>query len=115
MDVHLYIHSSFADTQLVAKLDKIIQMLQTQQKEIIQMAASIDDVTLAVQKETTVEQSAITLLQQLSGMITAAGTDPVKLQAVLDLVNNNTDALAAAVAANTPGATPAPLKTPPVA
>ena len=77
------------------------------------MAASIDDVTLAVQKETTVEQSAITLLTQLSGLISAAGTDPTKLQAVLDLVNNNTTALAAAVTANTPAGVPVP--TPPAA
>jgi hypothetical protein len=109
MDVHLYFHYNPVDS---TKLDKIIALLQTQQREIVNMAASIDDVTLAVQKETTVEQSAITLLQQLSTQLSSAGTDPVKLQAVLDLINNNTTALAAAVAANTPGGIPAPVKPP---
>lgn len=106
MEVHLYIHSG--DTTVVAKLDKIIQMLQNQQREMISMAASIDDVVTAVQNETTVEQSVITLLNQLSAQVKAAGTDPVKLQAVLDQISTNSAALSAAVTANTPAALPTP-------
>lgn len=98
MEVHLYIHSDLDNS----KLDKILQMLQTLQREVVQMAASVDDVIIAVQNETTVEQSVITLLGQLSAQIKAAGTDPVKLQQVLDQINANTTALSAAVTANTP-------------
>lgn len=104
MDVHLYIHYDPSESK---KLDQIIQLLQTQQKEILNMAASIDDVVVAVQNETTVEQSVITLLGQLAAQVKAAGTDPVKLQAVLDQINTNSAALSAAVTANTPVTPPA--------
>lgn len=64
--------------------------------------AALDALEAAVARETTVINSAIILLQQLSAAITAAGTDPVALKAITDNLNTNTDALAAAVLANTP-------------
>jgi len=103
MDLHVYLHTDPADSR---KLDQIIQLLKVQQKEILTMAASVDDVIAAVQKETTVEQSVITLLNQFASQVQAAGTDPIKLQQALDLITSNTAALSAAVTANTPAATP---------
>ena len=111
MEVHLYIHAGSTSTEVVTKLDQIIQMLQILQKGVTQMAASVDDVITAVQQETTVEQSVITLLNQFAGQVKSAGTDPVKLQAVLDAITNNTTALSAAVTANTP-VVPVPVPTP---
>lgn len=113
MEVHLYIHADSTSTKVVTKLDRIIQMLQILQKGVTQMAASVDDVILAVQKETTVEQSVITLLNQFASQVQANITDPIKLQAVLDAVTANTTALAAAVTANTP-VVPTPVPVPPV-
>lgn len=65
--------------------------------------ATLDELQAAVARDADVTQSAIVLLngiaQQLKDAI--ASNDPAKVQAVLDGLNANTDALAAAVAANT--------------
>lgn len=60
-----------------------------------------------VANNTTVEASAITLIQGLAAQITAAGTDPAKLAAIVTQLSTNDTQLAAAVAANTPAAPPA--------
>jgi hypothetical protein len=63
--------------------------------------AKIEDVTAAVAAESSVVNSVVTLLQQLSDQIKAAGTDGAALDAVVASINANKDALAAAVLANT--------------
>jgi len=63
--------------------------------------------TAQVAENTTVEASAVTLIQGLAAALAAAGTDPVALGALQTQLKTSSDALAAAVAANTPAA-PAP-------
>lgn len=58
-----------------------------------------------------VVDSAITLLNGLYEQLQAAGTDPAAIAALADELKAQTDALAAAVAANTPVA-PAPVEPP---
>ena len=81
------------------KLDFIINFLTKMEKTIM---ADLNDLTTAVTNETSVNQSAITLLNGLSAALTAAGTDPVALAALATQINSNASALAAAVTANTP-------------
>jgi hypothetical protein len=91
--------------QLHRKMDKII-MSQSQ------LDTDIAALQAAVERDTTVEQSAITLLNGIPGMIStaiqqalAAGATQQQLQAVEALASSlqsNADALAQAVAANTP-------------
>lgn len=69
--------------------------------------AALDDLTAQVAANTTVEQSAITLIQGLAAQLAAAGTDPAKLAALTSSLKTSADALAAAITANTPHA-PAP-------
>lgn len=70
--------------------------------------ALLDNLTAAVTRQTTVEQSAITLIQgiakQLADLIANSGNtvDPAALQAIVDQMGSSEDALAAAVTANTP-------------
>ena len=64
--------------------------------------AALDDLTAAVAANTTVTGSALTLIQGLAAQLAAAGTDPVKLAALAAQLKSSDDALAAAVAANTP-------------
>lgn len=78
----------------------LLHIAQTQTK----IMALLDTLTAEVARNTTVEQSAITLLQGLKAQLDAAGTDPVALKALSDQLGTNDDALAAAVAANTPAA-----------
>lgn len=64
--------------------------------------AALDDLTNAVAAEDTVIDSAITLLKGLKDALDAAGTDPVRLAALSADIAAKTQALADAVAANTP-------------
>jgi hypothetical protein len=73
------------------------------------MAVSLDALTAAVEAESTVEQSAITLIgglaAQIQDLIAKSGNtvDPVALQALVDKMTASQTALAAAVTANTKG------------
>jgi hypothetical protein len=55
-----------------------------------------------VARNTTVEKSALALIQGFAAQLAAAGTDPVALKALQDSLTASDDELAAAVAANTP-------------
>lgn len=74
-------------------------------KELQKMSAQLDKLQADVTAQTTVIQSATTLLASLSQAIKDAGTDPAALSAITDSLDSNTASLAAAVAANTPAAT----------
>ncbi len=85
--------------RIEAKLDAI---LTNQEKEM----AALDDLTTQVAANTTVEGSAVTLIQGLAAQLAAAGTDPTKLAALQASLKTSADALAAAVAQNTTPAKP---------
>jgi len=94
----------FTQRSILNKLSVIEQKLDTlielEKKEM----AAIDDLTAQVQQNTTVEGSAVTLIQGIAAQLAAAGQDPVKLAALQAQLKSSADALAAAVAANTPAA-----------
>ena len=60
-----------------------------------------------VAQNTSVEASAVTLIEGLAAQIAAAGTDPTKLAALTTSLNTSATALAAAITANTPASPPA--------
>jgi DNA-binding FadR family transcriptional regulator len=103
MRLDVYLHT--ADPRLDTLIGMVNQLLQ--QEKIIM--AGLDDITAAVAAETTVLESAETLLASLHDQLVAAlaSSDPAAIQAVVDQIGTNTAALAAAVAANTPAAPPA--------
>lgn len=88
--------------EVAAQLQPQLTKLTQQETTIM---ADLSALQAEVAKNTTIEQSAITLIQGLAAQIQAAGTDPAKLQAIVDQLTANDAALAAAVTANT---TPAP-------
>jgi hypothetical protein len=75
-------------------------------RKLEMLMAAIDNLTAAVAAQTTVEQSVVTLLTQLSASLQAAiaSGNPAAVQAAADTITSNTAALAAAVTANTPAA-----------
>ncbi|OYD65969.1 UNVERIFIED_ORG: hypothetical protein BDU10_8620 [Burkholderia sp. CF145] len=87
------------------RLDFIIDMLG-------QIMSALDDLKAEVAATLTVEQSAVTLIQGIAAQLAAALANQTNPDSTLvDLTNQLTasaDALAAAVAANTPAAPPAP-------
>lgn len=62
----------------------------------------LDNLETEVTELVTVTESAVKLIQGLSDQLKAAGTDPAKLKALITQLDQNTNVLAAAVAANTP-------------
>ena len=67
--------------------------------------ATLADVQAAVTAEDTVIDSAITLIQGLAAQIAALPANQAAIDALATDVKAKSDALAAAVAANTPAAT----------
>lgn len=87
---------------------KILGLLNTLITEGKTIMADLTALTAQVAQNTTVEQSAVTLIQGLAAQIAAAGTDPVALAALVSQLNSSATALAAAVTANTPAPSPSP-------
>ena len=101
------------DPATQAQIDRIEASIAQLQKGDVTIMADLTALTAEVARDTTVEESAVTLIQGLAAQIAAAGTDPVKLAALQAQLKTSTDALAAAVAANT--STTPPPATPPAA
>ena len=83
------------------KLDRILQLVEAVQKKENCMSQALDDLATQVAANTSVEESAVTLINGLAAQLAAAGTDPAKLQSLQASLKASADDLAAAVAANT--------------
>ena len=68
--------------------------------------AVLDDLTAQVAQNTTVEGSAVTLINNIAAALAAAiaSGNPAALQALQTQLKTSSDALAAAITANTPAA-----------
>jgi septation ring formation regulator EzrA len=94
---------SCADKSVLDRIERILQQILS--KENI-MSQELDALIAEVARNTTVEKSALAAIQGLSAKLTEAGNDPAKLAKLRADLAANDDELAAAVAANTPVATP---------
>lgn len=90
------------DKAVLARLDQIVAQLANLTQGVANMSVELDALEAEVSRNTEVDQSAITLLTGLAEQIEALKADPVKLQALADSLRSSSDALAAAVVANTP-------------
>ncbi len=85
-------------------LSEIKSLLAGLKAQGVAMSKELDSLTDKVTETVTVEQSAIELLNGLSGQIAALKTDPAALQALSDSLAAKSSELAAAITANTPAA-----------
>lgn len=75
----------------------------------VHMASDLQGISDAVANATTVEQSAIEMIQGLADQIASLKNDPAALQALSDSLNAKSSDLAAKITENTPAApTPTP-------
>lgn len=100
--------------ELHRKLDHISFVLRYISVKEANVSAELDALKAQVTETTTIEQSAITLLQGLAAQIEALKNDPAALAALANDLHSSSDALAAAVQANTPPAAAAPPQEPPL-
>lgn len=75
-------------------------------KELYKIMATLKDINDAVTQQSTVEQSVVTLLQNIVQQLkdAQASNDPAALDTVVASIQANTKVLSDAVAANTPAA-----------
>lgn len=106
MRIDIYHHfpagSGGADLKLdliLARINSLGVQLRVQGEH---MAGELDTLTQKVSEATTVEQSAIELLNGLGAQIATLKNDPVQLQALSDSLGAKSAELAAAISANTP-------------
>lgn len=97
--VNVFLHPG--DEHQIRRIEESLAALIHQGVTIM---ADLTALQASVEKTTTVEQSAIVLLQGLKAQLDAAGTDPVALKALSDSLDTNDQALADAITANTPAA-----------
>lgn len=91
---------------IYAKLDLVLRSQFHILRKLEANMAALDDLTTAVSRNTDVVASALVLINGFKAQLDAAGTDPAKLAALSASLATSDDALAAAVAANTPAAKP---------
>ena len=85
-------------------LDSILVKLSVLARHGDTIMATLDALTAQVAATTTIEQSALVLIEGIAARIAAAGVDPVAIQALTDSLKGSADSLSAAVVANTPPA-----------
>jgi len=92
------------NNEILAAVDQIQRKLQKILQEDATMAATLDELIAEVQRNNEVDQSAIVLIKGIAEQLEASKTDPVKVAELAASLRASTDALAAAVVANTPSA-----------
>jgi len=98
IDVHHFFHPPETD----AKLDQILaKLFQIQQKEET-MSSQLAALQAQVEKNTTIEESAVALINGLAAQIASLKDDPVALQALADSLTASGNDLSNAIQANTP-------------
>ena len=103
IELHLYHHQDPTILTILQQMSQKLDSIQTKETHIM---AQLDDLTAQVAQNTTVEGSALTLIQGLAAQLAAAiaSGNPAALTALQTQLKTSADALAAAVAANTPAA-----------
>lgn len=102
---HVHIH-----LKLGPGLAQVLNILRDGLKEISKMAGELERLTAEVAENTEVIASAVTLIEGLAEEIRNNAANPAKLNELADKLDAQSNALAAAVTANTP--TPPPVEPP---
>lgn len=99
--------------RLEAKVDLVLTILRLSLKLEMHMSKAFDDLTAEIAQDESVMSSALKLIDDLAVKIANAGIDPQKLQNLTTELMDKRQALAQAIAANTPADEPqAPVDEP---
>ncbi len=92
--------------QIARKLDLDIRLDVTSLNMELNMSKELDDLTNEVEAVKGTQASAVTALNRLADLVTAAGTDPAKLAALTADLKASADQLALAIDATAPAQPP---------
>jgi hypothetical protein len=105
IEVHHYFHGGHSDVN--EKLDAILKLLRESKTREVHMSAEMDTLAAAVQQNTSLDDSIISLLNGIAAQLTATAGDKAQALALAAELNAKSAALSAAITANTPQAPPA--------
>ena len=97
----VYLHSA-DESEILDRLGRISDRVDLLLTEAGKMSAELDRLTAEVTEMGAVVDSAVTLINGLAQQIRDLATDPAALNGLADELDAKANALAAAVAANTP-------------
>jgi hypothetical protein len=102
-EIHHFHHLDKGTTERLGRIEHLLGVSHDRQETIM---ATLDDLKAAVQRETDVETSVVSLLNGISQQLkdAQAANDPAAIQAVIDQIDANTKTMSDAVTANTPAA-----------
>ncbi len=92
----------------VVSVDAAMDAASLRNKE--EMMADLSQIRSEVEENSDVTSSAVALLNDLSARLSEIADDPEEVRALAEQLSSQTDALAAAVAANTPAAPEGPTE-----
>lgn len=99
--IDVYYHT-VNDDVFEQKLDSILDLLSAIQRKEVQMSAALDALAVQVAENTAVEQAALVLIQGIAAQLLELKEDPAAIAALAAQLDATSEALAAAVLANTP-------------
>jgi hypothetical protein len=105
-DTHVHVHLHIEPPEILQRLQRIEEKQDALLAQGVVEMQELDTLKAKVAETTTVEQSAIELLNGLSARIAELKNDPAQIQALADSLSAKSAELASAVAANTPGGKP---------
>ena len=109
MSIKVQVYHHFDDVvceRAVKKLDKILAIVRDLQRKEGAMSKELDELQLAVEENTSLDNSIIQLVDGLADQIEALKEDPAKLQALSDALKVSNQAIKDAILANTPAPPP---------
>jgi len=86
------------------QLNRIEDLLSSLSRKVELMNAKLEELKVEVEKTTSLQQSAVTLIQGLAAQIAALKNDPAEIQALSDRLKASAQMLSDAITANTPAA-----------
>ena len=89
------------DEELHDRVLKLTQKIDLLTERIKEMSAALDTLKVQVERNTQVDQSAITLIQGIAQQLQELKDDPAAIEALSNELQASADALSAAVSANT--------------
>jgi hypothetical protein len=108
MRIDVHHHFSIGDMSAINhRLDAIVQKIDALATKEDAMSLEMDALQLAVTRNTTLDGSIIDLLAGIAAQLMATAGDKAAALALAADLNAKSDALAAAITANTPAAPPA--------
>lgn len=108
-DVKETIRAILANTEsIIERQDSLMRGLQIINAKENYAMATLDEVLAEMERDTTVSDGIVAMLEKLQADVTAAGGNQAKIDQIFNGFKSNTDKLAAKLVVNTPNEAPIP-------